>query len=69
MREPIRQHLLMQKKRHAVDNLLLSLGKRLKIEVSENWLARKAPAALDNPLDKARRSRKPTVVAFSDPCG
>ena len=69
MREPIRQHLLMQKKRHAVDNLLLSIGKRLKIEVSDHWLARKAPAALDNPLDKARRSKKPTVVAFSDPCG
>ena len=69
MREPIRRHLLGGKKEDATDRHVRTLGKRLKIEVSATWVDEQALLAMDNPVDKARRSGKPTLVAFSGPCG
>jgi len=68
LREAIRQHLLDQKKAQAVREHIRTLGQRLEIEVSSHWTGRQAPLALDNPADEARRSGKPSIVAFTGPC-
>ncbi|NQT53660.1 hypothetical protein HQ576_16500 [bacterium] len=69
MREPIRRHLIGARKEDAVDEHVRTLGRRLKIQVAEAWVDEQALPAGDNPLDKARRSGKPTLALFSDPCG
>ena len=69
MKDPIRRHLLQRKRNEARDEHLRTLGRRLKIEVAEAWVDEQAPLAMDNPADKARHSGKPTLVAFSGPCG
>jgi len=69
LKEPIRQHLLEQKKEQVVREHIRTLGQRLKIEVSSAWADEQAPLALDNPADKARRSGKPSLVVFTGPCG
>ena len=69
LKEPIRQHLLEQKKEQAVREHIRTLGQRLKIEVSSAWADEQAPFALDNPADQARRSGKPSLVVFTGPCG
>ena len=69
LKEPIRQYLLEQRKGQAVREHIRTLGQRLKIEVSAAWADEQAPLALDNPVDKARRSGKPSLVVFTGPCG
>ncbi len=69
LKEPIRQHLLEQKRGRAVREHLRTMGRRLKIEVSSAWADEQAPLALDNPADKARRGNKPSLVVFTGPCG
>lgn len=41
------------------------LGKRYVIKIDKTWFAKQHSAAVDNPLDKARKSGKPTFVAFT----
>ncbi len=41
------------------------LGKRYVIKIDKTWLAKQHSAAIDNPLDKARKSGKSTFVAFT----
>lgn len=69
MKEPIRKHLLEGKKADAIDEHVRTLGRRLKVEVSSAWVDEQAPLVMDNPADKARYSGKPTLIAFSGPCG
>lgn len=69
MKEPIRRHLLEAKKEDAIGEHVRTLGQRLKIEVSSAWVDEQAPLAMDNPADKARHNGKPTLIAFSGPCG
>lgn len=64
MQPHIRQYLLEQKRQQAVTDYIRSLGKSMRIEVAESWLARQSPLARDNPVEKVRDSGKPSLVDF-----
>ena len=65
----IRDFLLRQKKQEAVTEHVRGLGKRTVIEVSAEWAKRQAVLAKDNPVDKARNSRRPSLIDFgADGC-
>ncbi len=60
----IKTHLLGQKRQEAADAHVQSLSRRHVIDVDAAWFKRQAPAALDNIVDRARRSGKPAMIDF-----
>jgi thioredoxin 1 len=58
----IEQLLLQQKQQELINEHIRTLGQRIQIEISAVWLKVQAALALDNPLDKARASGKPTFA-------
>lgn len=69
VKRTIGDFLLRQKKQGAVAEHVRGLGKRTVIEVSAEWAKRQAVLAKDNPVDKARNSRRPSLIDFgADGC-
>jgi len=69
VRDQMKEYLLGQKRQEAVDAHIKSIGERSPIEVGKSWTARQYLLAMNNPVDKARKSRKPTLVDFgADGC-
>lgn len=64
VKEGIRQYLLQDKRQEAVDAYLESLTKTVPMRVNEKWVEAQNKTAMDNPVDQARRSGKPTMVEF-----
>ena len=64
VREAIRRYLLQQKQQEVVDEHIRLLGQRTGAEVAAGWAKRQAATAVDNPVDKARASGKPSLVDF-----
>lgn len=64
VKEGIRQYLLQDKRQEAVDAYLDSLTKTVPMRVNEKWVESQNKIAMDNPVDQARRSGKPTMVEF-----
>lgn len=64
VKDGIRQYLLQEKKQQIVGSYISSLRDSIRLRVNETWLERQSRQALDNPVDKARASRKPTMVEF-----
>lgn len=64
VKEQLRQMVLRQEQQIAVNNYIGGLSKRQEVGVDADFLAKVAPKAFDNPVDKARRSGKPTFVDF-----
>ena len=62
--DSIRHYLLQEKKQPAVSVYVDSLGSTVGLRINEKWVASQNRLALDNPVDKARRSGKPTLVEF-----
>lgn len=60
----IGRYLLQQKQEEAVTRQVRTLGQRVSIEVSAAWVKARAVSAMDNPVDKARQSGKPSLVDF-----
>lgn len=60
----IEPFLLEQKKAEAIDAHIEALGKRTDIQLNREWVKKQAKTAMDNPVDKARMSGKPTMVEF-----
>jgi len=60
----LRSMLLRQEQQTAVNDHIAGLGERQEIVVDAEFLAEVAPKAFDNPVDRARRSGKPTFVDF-----
>lgn len=60
----IEPFLLEQKKAEAIDAHIEALGKRTDIQLNREWVKQQAKTAMDNPVDKARMSGKPTMVEF-----
>lgn len=59
------QGYLRNEKQQAIVNAHInSLSERTAVEVNSAWLQQVAPGALDTPVDRARRSGKPTLVDF-----
>ena len=64
VRNNIRQYLLQEKKQQAVASYIAHLKDSLVARVNESWVEKQNRLAADNPVDKARNSRKPTMVEF-----
>jgi thioredoxin 1 len=60
----IRQYLLQDKKQQAVSAYIDSLGETTQLRINDKWLEAQSRLAMDNPVDRARRSGKPTLVEF-----
>jgi thiol-disulfide isomerase/thioredoxin len=64
VKEAIQKVLLGQKKARAVDDHIRDLVRSTDITVNEKWVKDQYALAIDNPVDKARLSGKPTMVEF-----
>jgi thiol-disulfide isomerase/thioredoxin len=64
VKDGIRQYLLQEKKQQAVTAYVASLKDSVQMRVNEKWVESQSGFVLNNPVDKARRSNKPTMVEF-----
>ncbi len=64
VKENIEKFLLYQKKQEFMDAHIKSLGKKAHIRLNRDWVKKQAQLALDNPVDQARMSGKPTMAEF-----
>lgn len=60
----IEQFLLQQKKQEFLNDYIKGLGKKARIRLNRDWVKKQAQLALDNPVDQARKSGKPTMAEF-----
>ncbi|MFW5871430.1 MAG: thioredoxin family protein [Verrucomicrobiota bacterium] len=64
VKERIRNQLSEQKQQKMIERHIAELGREMTIALSAPWVKEQAAQALDNPVDKARTSGKPTFVNF-----
>jgi thioredoxin 1 len=64
VKESIQQVLVQQKRQDAFASYLHCLGGKADIRVNMEWVKAQHALAMDNPVDKARISGKPTIVEF-----
>jgi thiol-disulfide isomerase/thioredoxin len=70
VKSQIKQYLAQQKQQEAVQEHIRTLGDRMAIRVDRAWTQAQAKRAMENPVDKARASGKPTMVEFgAEGCG
>ena len=62
VKDQLKDYLLSQKQQDAVNAHIAATGERYQIDVNKSWTAKQNSAAMDNPIDKARISGKPTMV-------
>jgi len=60
----IHEFLLQQKKAEAIDTYITDLGNHNIIQVNQTWAKAQYYKALDNPVDSARMSGKPSMIEF-----
>ena len=60
----IEQFLLQQKKQEFLDTHIKTLGQKAHIRLNRDWVKQQARLALNNPVDQARMSGKPTLAEF-----
>ena len=60
----LKTYLLNQKRAEAVQRHIDGLSARVAVTVDAPWCRTQATLALDNPVDKARRSGKPALIDF-----
>ncbi len=65
VKDNLKAFLISGKEAQLRREYVANMGKRYVIKIDKTWLAKQYSAAIDNPLDKARRSGKPTFVAFT----
>ncbi len=64
VKESIVNYLRQQKKQEIAVEHIQTFGKRIPMEISAEWLKKQAVLAMDNPVDKARASGKPSLIDF-----
>jgi len=64
VRDDLKRYLLGEKQQAAVEAHVAGLAERAAAEVDAIWAKQQCRSAMDNPVDKARRSGKPTLVDF-----
>ena len=64
VKDAVKGFLLQKKKEEAVGKYLQTLGQGMDIRVNKEWVMKQNAQAMDNPVDIARRSGKPTLVEF-----
>jgi len=66
----MKTYLREQKQQDTVDAYVNALSTRTPVVVDRDWLNGQATTILDNPVDQARRSGKPSVIDFGrEGCG
>jgi thiol-disulfide isomerase/thioredoxin len=70
--EAITRHLAQEKKQNIAAEFVDGLEQSINAIVNKDWVKEQAAKAMDNPVDKARRSGKATLVEFGasgcEPC-
>lgn len=64
VRDTLEGYLIDEKRRLAIGNYILELGRQIPIQVDAKWVEKQNLLAKDNPVDRARSSGKPTLVEF-----
>ncbi|MBW1802688.1 MAG: thioredoxin fold domain-containing protein [Deltaproteobacteria bacterium] len=64
VKEPIRQVLFQRKRAGAVNAHIQDVVRKADIRIDEKWVKTHHALAMDNPVDRARMSGKPTMVEF-----
>jgi len=64
VRDDVRTYVLEKKRQAAADAYVAGVGRRTRVEVDRSWAEKQSRRAADNPVDKARRSGRPTLVDF-----
>ena len=67
LKEDIREYLLQEKKEEAITASIEKLTDSLRFRIDGAWLEKQNRLALDNPVDKAQSSGKPTMAEFGAP--
>ena len=62
--EEVREYLIQEKKQVNIRNYVSSLGNEIPLHINEKWVERNSRPTLDNRLDQARQSGKPTLAEF-----
>lgn len=62
IRDQLKDYILKQKRQDAVNSHIDTTSERYEIDINKTWAAKQYSAAMDNPIDKARKSGQPTVV-------
>lgn len=60
----MRQYLLQEKQQQVFSSYLSTVTTSLQLRINADWVAAQHSLAMDNPVDRARRSNKPTMVEF-----
>jgi thiol-disulfide isomerase/thioredoxin len=60
----LKEYLISQKKQEMASGYIQKLGNQVEIQVSDSWVKQQAVLAFDNPVDKARKSKMPSLVDF-----
>lgn len=69
IKSQLRDYLLQEKRSQIVQTRINSLSDRYQVELDGEWVAKQYSAAIDNPVDKARKSGRPSLVDFgADGC-
>jgi len=69
VKDELKQYVLGQKRQETLDTHVATIGKRTPIDVDKTWVEKQYASAMDNPVDKARSSGKPSLVDFgADGC-
>jgi len=69
VKEQLRDYVLEQKRGEIIRNRVSGLSDRYEVEIDKDWVAKQHAASMDNPVDKARKSGKPSIVDFgADGC-
>jgi thioredoxin 1 len=63
-KEAIRAFVMQRKSQEFVGQFIRDLAGKRSVQVDSEWVERQSALAMDNPVDKARRSGIPTLVEF-----
>lgn len=62
VKDQVKDYILGEKSQDAINAHVAKLGERYEIRISKVWAEKQYSAAMANPIDKARKSGKPTMV-------
>lgn len=64
LKDQLKDYVLQQKQQEVVEEYIRTIGQKTPIVVSADWVKEQVPLAMDNPVDKARKSGLPSMVDF-----
>ena len=64
VKEGLHQYLLQEKKQRSIASYIASLSDSIHIRINNEWVKTQSQIAMDNSVDKARHSGRPTMVEF-----